>query len=303
VTCGWRCTHLDRLREHSRAHLDEWQLFTCLEDGSSFTCQGSVRRRSAIRSGVQSRPHVCPECGRCFARLEQIQRHLLVHEHRRNAAAYDHESPTLCDSVNSGANLLPGSPVQSVLMPWQLTEAGLRSYGSSTARPYIYPCPECGRPFTRKQHVRRHLEVHKRKRRTTASDSVRADRQLSDSVRSKVVPPRCRFVRFATKPRLHPCPECGKSFTRKQHVRRHLQVHETQADGTAFDSVDASENTQSCDSVRSDVNLLPCDLADSGTRSLLHDSTSCEVMSLPYDSADLLILERDRCFMIQPVVR
>ena len=212
-----------------------------------------------------------------------------MHEHRRNAAAYDHESPTLCDSVNSGANLLPGSPVQSVLMPWQLTEAGLRSYGSSTARPYIYPCPECGRPFTRKQHVRRHLEVHKRKRRTTASDSVRADRQLSDSVRSKVVPPRCRFVRFATKPRLHPCPECGKSFTRKQHVRRHLQVHETQADGTAFDSVDASENTQSCDSVRSDVNLLPCDLADSGTRSLLHDSTSCEVMSLPYDSADFTL--------------
>ena len=209
-----------------------------------------------------------------------------MHEHRRNAATCDDVSPTLCDSVNSGANLPSCGPIQSVSMPWQFTEAALCSYGSSTVRPYIYPCPECGRPFTRKQHVRRHLEIHKRKRRTTASDSVPADMQSIDSVHSIVVPPRCRFVRFATRPRLHPCPVCGKSFTRKQHVRRHLQVHEHQGDTTRFDSVDVSENTQSGDSVHSDVNSLACDSADCGMRSLPHNSTGCEVMSLPCDSAD-----------------
>ena len=253
------------------------------------------RRCRAVRFAARPRLHACPECGKRFTRKQHVRRHLQAHGHSKDKAAFDsvHSSENVqsCDSDHSGVNLLPhdsadsgaksatfdvancgmkslpcesadsrlkstlcdltdyevNSPhcnhVHSLVDPLRSAATKHCSSVRASVLPRLFVCPECGKGFTRKQHLQRHLEVHKHKK-------------LMNPFETGVTPPRCRPIRFAARPRLHPCPECGKSFTRKQHVRRHLEAHEHWKDKSTFDS---SENMQLCDSVRSGVNSSPCD--------------------------------------------
>ena len=245
-----------------------------------------------------------------------MHRHIQAHHRSKDTAAFDsvHSSENMqsCDSVPSGVNISPcdytdaevkSLPCDSigsgaVSMPYDSADSKLKSSPRDftdsdvstqycdrvhsltnppasaalihhtslrrTVRPRLHACPECGKCFTRKQHLRRHLEVHKSKKLTT-------------SFEPGVTPPRCRAVRFAAKPRLHPCPECGKSFTRKQHVQRHLQAHKHWKDKTAFDSVRSSENVQSSDFLHSGENASPRDSADVEEKSSFCDSADAEL--------------------------
>ncbi|KAK3097537.1 hypothetical protein FSP39_010546 [Pinctada imbricata] len=81
-----------------------------------------------------------------------------------------------------------------------------------------YHCSECGKIFKRREHWRRHKEVHEVSRPHICITCGKAFKRLEHLKRHQ-------SVHFTDKP--FPCDECGKAFTRRDHLAKHKLLHES----------------------------------------------------------------------------
>ena len=321
------------------------RLHTCTECGKSFTRKYHLWRHFRVHKGVTAaipgtllhsatksitpydaehysvklRLHECMECGKGFTRKYHLLRHLQVHKRGKGAVPCSSvnstvvESP-LCNSVVSSAAPLPCALVQNAVKPAPCVSVRY------TVKPRLHMCMECGKSFTRKQHLRRHRPLHERVNITATLHSVHSTLQpvphvdCVDSVHSTLQPvphvdsvdsvikpaacdsqlpgvnsPRPASVRSTIKPRLHACVQCGKSFTRKQHLRRHFQLHERVQGATRRTSVNSPVKSEPCASVNAAGESSLSNSLTSAVESLCNSVFSCAAPT-PCASAPCLSL-------------
>ncbi|XP_077111470.1 uncharacterized protein LOC143767210 isoform X2 [Ranitomeya variabilis] len=79
-----------------------------------------------------------------------------------------------------------------------------------------FSCSECGKGFTKKSHVNRHLLIHTGEKPFSCSECGKCFTHRSCLVEHQM-------VHTGEKP--FSCSECGKGFTKKSHLDRHLLIH------------------------------------------------------------------------------
>ncbi|XP_077111597.1 uncharacterized protein LOC143767274 [Ranitomeya variabilis] len=79
-----------------------------------------------------------------------------------------------------------------------------------------FSCSECGKGFTKKSHLDRHLLIHTEEKPFSCSECGKCFTHRSSLVEHQM-------VHTGEKP--FPCSECGKGFTNKSHLDRHLLIH------------------------------------------------------------------------------
>ena len=120
--------------------------------------------------------------------------------------------------------------------PWHLK----RHINAVHEKQKNHSCNYCGKSFARTDGLRRHHEnVHDKPSNESTGiihDSIREHKdhligQIANDERTKIYSP--PVVSVPVKPRNHWCMSCGKSFTRLEHLRRHVTtVHEGVKDNT-----------------------------------------------------------------------
>ncbi|XP_077111596.1 uncharacterized protein LOC143767273 isoform X2 [Ranitomeya variabilis] len=79
-----------------------------------------------------------------------------------------------------------------------------------------FSCSDCGKSFTKKSHLDRHLLIHPGEKPFLCSECGKCFTHRSWLVQHQM-------VHTGEKPL--PCSECGKGFTKKSHLDRHLLIH------------------------------------------------------------------------------
>ena len=115
-----------------------------------------------------------------------------------------------------------GKGVNPSLQMEELQETPVKS----TARMYI--CEVCGSDFIQKSHLTRHMRIH-----TTETFVC----QLCSKPFSRRDKLNCHISRkhetIRDREHTYPCPECGKIFGRKFHLKRHKLLHKKTVNGQA----------------------------------------------------------------------
>jgi len=212
--------------------------------------------------------HVCPECGRCFRRKQNMQRHSKMHDRQNGVHAQNSvesvADPLQCESVNF-------PPCNSIPLPPR-----------SQHQPHF--CPVCGQIFTRKHHMQIHLLIHLRQKdavNLTFSVFESADTKANFQLYSSAVNPLpSEAIQHSTaKPRPHMCFVCGKCFGRKHHMQRHLLLHNHQKNGANSTVTTASSLVS--DLVHSSTHPLPSH-ADSAVNTVALDVVPLSLRIRPF---------------------
>lgn len=130
--CGKVLNSPSALAMHSKNHTSK-SVF-CSEPGCQFSCYLKSQLRQHIRTHSGEKPFQCAQCGRCFARSNDMKNHVLnVHQRFR---------PHKC----------PDCPKEFTLLSSMKTHR----LAHLDVRPYL--CAECGKRFNHPSTLRKHMQ-------------------------------------------------------------------------------------------------------------------------------------------------
>ncbi|CAG0900450.1 unnamed protein product, partial [Darwinula stevensoni] len=201
------------LTRHRISHLNLLQIHFCELCGYSSAVKANTRRH--VRGHVGDRPHRCEACGMGFSRKDILSRHMTV----------------AADAEFTWSGKTQGSPLLHFCRlcdyrSTRRTDLARHVRTHTGVRPY--DCGECGRRFTQKANLTRHL--------TVAADmefgwsgktwgNIRLHFCRLCDYRSPKKADVARHVRTHTGARPYTCEDCRKSFCQKAHLTRHRISH------------------------------------------------------------------------------
>lgn len=243
----------------------DWTLL-CLRCREAFATKGELKAHPCLRpegeqegeGGPPPRPkrHQCPICLKAFARPWSLSRHRLVHstdrpfvcpdcglafrlasylrQHRRVHGALSLLGPLPSaarkdDRASGGRNSGKGPEGGGEGAGPEGGEGGPNGADPAPARPPAgeprFWCPECGKGFRRRAHLRQHGVTHSGARPFQCVRCQREFKRLADLARHAQV--------HAGGPAPHPCPHCPRRFSRAYSLLRHQRCHRAELERAA----------------------------------------------------------------------
>ncbi|XP_032513063.2 zinc finger protein 449-like isoform X2 [Danaus plexippus] len=156
----------------------------CTECGKSYATRGALRRHARVHTG--ERPHVCHVCSRAFGQKEVLRRHELVHTEDR---------PFKCQNcpksftqrgalLSHGRACLPPPAARPLALhrctvcPKVFLHASGLSRHALVHAGRVFSCSPCGRRYSDRSSLLRHLRSHKHARTHT---DTRRDAHTDDA--------------------------------------------------------------------------------------------------------------------------
>ncbi|XP_052033383.1 zinc finger and SCAN domain-containing protein 20 [Apodemus sylvaticus] len=207
--------------------------YKCLGSGKSFSDHVNLSTHQRIHIG--SKPYSCVECGKSFNDPSN-----LISHHRTHTGEKPYKCGVCWKSFNQSSYLLKHQRVHSGRVLSQRDESG-ESFGQSPSFNYwrnstrerpeepqnismgppnsgemLYPCPECGRCFSKSSALISHQRIH-----TGEKPYVCAECGRSFSKSSSL----SNHQRTHTGEKPHRCADCGKCFSERSKLVTHHRVH------------------------------------------------------------------------------
>ena len=242
----------------------DWTLL-CLRCREAFATKGELKAHPCLRpegdqegeGGPPPRPkrHQCSICLKAFARPWSLSRHRLVHSTDRPFVCTDCGLAFRLASylrqhrrVHGALSLLAPLPAaakkddKAVAVSGRTSgrgpeggegaEGGPGGQNGGEAAPARAPageprfwCPECGKGFRRRAHLRQHGVTHSGARPFQCVRCQREFKRLADLARHAQV--------HAGGPAPHPCPHCSRRFSRAYSLLRHQRCHRAELERAA----------------------------------------------------------------------
>ncbi|XP_061476169.1 zinc finger protein 397-like [Rhineura floridana] len=246
---------LDLKKRHRRMPTEP-KLYICTECGHSFTRKANLFRHQILHTGQRS--YLCTVCGRSFTRRENLVRHQRVHtashvwmiqnegeqlqvplegteaggEETQDGKKRGERSQT----VNWKDNPMADEVCFEIMIP-QIAHQGTRRN----------TCSVCGKSFTRKATLNKHLRIHAGEKLYKCSDcgkrfspglseSRRPETKVTDTGKKRYQCMKCegkspqksnlnghKRIHKGKKP--FKCLECNHNFGCHSHLLRHQRIH------------------------------------------------------------------------------
>ena len=212
--CGKGFKRRDAMRVHVRSCLN-MRTYKCTVCEKGFNSSTALQSHLAVHK--PGKDYTCHRCGKAFKRLGGMKNHMKIH---LNEKAYK------CNVCGKGHN----------------TSSGLAMHIKMHSTTKNYACEKCGKVFKWQHSLRNHIKGHSNEKqhecsvcgKAFATSSVLYSHRkycLSDGEECPV----CHEVinggkrMFKKHMKLHPvehaCEFCGKTFKRKEHLKRHKACH------------------------------------------------------------------------------
>lgn len=214
------------------------QCSICLK---AFARPWSLSRHRLVHS--TDRPFVCPDCGLAFRLASYLRQHRRVHGPLSLLAPLPGTGKK-DDKSSGGRNSGKGPEGGEATECGGASEGGEGGQNGGDATPARPPageprfwCPECGKGFRRRAHLRQHGVTHSGARPFQCVRCQREFKRLADLARHAQV--------HAGGPAPHPCPRCPRRFSRAYSLLRHQRCHRAELERAELERVAALQALQS----------------------------------------------------------
>uniref|UniRef100_A0A3P9A1H9 C2H2-type domain-containing protein n=1 Tax=Esox lucius TaxID=8010 RepID=A0A3P9A1H9_ESOLU len=208
VQCWKSFATEDILERHLLNHTEEKQKNMCCKCGKVFSTFSTLTRH--LKTHITEKSHLsdttCSECGKTFSTHSSVKRHLLTHTG---------EKPYVCSRCKKGFND-PGNLKKHMRRAHPEDEVNVE-------RLYHEPCSHCGKMFTTKKILEKHLVSHTGEKPHQCLDCGKGFNELSSLK---------RHLRTHTGEKPYICPHCEKSFNDPGNLKKHiLRTHSAEHSG------------------------------------------------------------------------
>ena len=192
---------------------------TCRTCRKKFDTYPLLRQHRYYVHLPKAKTHLCAVCGKLFARKNQLQVHLELHDEKMKHYC------EVCDKHLQSTHLVRSHRVFHSVAGQKCPDCGI-TYNFTSAQSFYahrrlhrttkeFVCDECGKYFKNKETLRQHSKTHEE----TTFSCEHCDKVF------KCKSGLAKHVAIVHNGKRHICEMCGKGLTSLQNLRDHMMVH------------------------------------------------------------------------------